>query len=491
MTDNTTLTEAEALRYRPPHRAMPELQELAQDVAPAAEEWPELQPLEVEDQSAPKPFPFAALGPLLGNAAQAIANDVQAPDAMAGGSVLAAAALVAQPLADVVLPHGQKRPISLFLVTSGSSGDRKSAVDEVAALAIHERARMQARQHHKAMELYRDELAAHQKGTPEPEEPKLQALTVGNATVEGAARLLKGQSSVGIFSAEGGEVLGGHSLRDASRMGALAFFLKGWGGEPLSVLRGGAGFSALLGRRVSMSLMVQPLLLRQLLADPLADGQGFLARCLIAEPTSLAGQRLYRGADPAANPAVQAYAQRMRELLDIAPQTHPQGDGYELQPKELPLSAAARALWIAFFNAIEIEQAEERELAGARAFASKAAEQAARIAGVLTMFANPEAAEVPADAMDGAVEAVGFYLQEHLRLMGTGRTEQRNRLLRVLLDWMLAQGYGYMTTRQIAQKAPRAVRNLKTQGVLALLGELTERGYIRPAGDAWEVRLGV
>ena len=33
MTD-TTLTEAEALRYRPPHRAMPELQELAQDVPP-------------------------------------------------------------------------------------------------------------------------------------------------------------------------------------------------------------------------------------------------------------------------------------------------------------------------------------------------------------------------------------------------------------------------------------------------------------------------
>ena len=32
--NDTTLTEAEALRYRPPHRAMPELQELAQDVPP-------------------------------------------------------------------------------------------------------------------------------------------------------------------------------------------------------------------------------------------------------------------------------------------------------------------------------------------------------------------------------------------------------------------------------------------------------------------------
>ncbi|MBX9936772.1 MAG: DUF3987 domain-containing protein, partial [Burkholderiaceae bacterium] len=99
-------------------------------------DWPELVPLpeDTGDTSPPQPFPFAALGPLLGAAAQAIAEDVQAPDAMAGGSVLAAASLAAQPLADVVLPHGKACPLTLYLVSSGSSGDRKSAVDDVACM---------------------------------------------------------------------------------------------------------------------------------------------------------------------------------------------------------------------------------------------------------------------------------------------------------------------------------------------------------------------
>ena len=64
MTDITLMTEAEALRYRPPHRAMPPLQELAQDAAPAAEEWPELQPLESDLPAAPA-FDAAALLPTI------------------------------------------------------------------------------------------------------------------------------------------------------------------------------------------------------------------------------------------------------------------------------------------------------------------------------------------------------------------------------------------------------------------------------------------
>lgn len=459
---------------------------------PPEDYWPELIALDDDygDTEAPKPFPFAALGNVLGHAAQAIADTVQAPDAMAGGSVLAAAALAAQPLADVVLPHGQRKPLSLFIVTSGASGDRKNGVDDVACVEIARRSKIQSRKHHHAMEAYREELAARQKGDPEPQEPKLQTLTLSNATVEGAARLLKGQSSLGVFSAEGGEIFGGHSMKDSNRMGALPFYLKGWGGESLTIMRGGSGFSSLLGRRLSLSIMVQPLLLRQLLADPLADGQGFLARCLIAQPVTLAGQRPYLGENPADHPAVQDYAACMARLLDTAPTLYEGGDGCELNPRGLSLDAQARALWIAFYNAIEAEQADGKELADARPFASKAAEQAARIAGVITLFNDPEALEVGAQAMDGAIQIVGFYLNEHLRLMGTGKQQQTDKRLRTLLEWMQAQDT-IVTTRHIAQKAPRAVRNLKTQGVASLLNELAGRGYIRPLGAGWEVRRGV
>lgn len=67
--------------------------------------WPALEPIPDEVDATPDAFPFHALGHILGNAARAIAEDVQAPDSLAGGSVLAAASLAVQPLANVMLPH--------------------------------------------------------------------------------------------------------------------------------------------------------------------------------------------------------------------------------------------------------------------------------------------------------------------------------------------------------------------------------------------------
>jgi putative DNA primase/helicase len=451
--------------------------------------WPELVPLPEDTDSTEPPgaFPFSALGYLLGSAAQGIAEDVQAPDAMAGGSVLAAASLAVQALADVVTPHGQVRPLSLYLVTSGSSGDRKSAVDDVACMEIGKRRKEQSRQHHHAMEAFKQEQAAWKKGDPEPVEPLLQSLTVGNATVEGVSRLLKSQSHIGIFSPEGGEVLGGHSMKEVNRMGAMAFFLKGWGGESLDVMRGGNGYTSLLGRRMALHIMVQPLLLRQLLSDPLADGQGFLARCLIAQPQTLAGTRMFRDCNPMQNPAALAYAERMGHLLDTKPQLWPNSDGYELNPKQLHLDPQARALWIHFYNTVEAQQADGKDLELARAFASKVPEQAARIAGVITLFSDPHAHLIDEAAMFGAMELMQFYLSEHVRLMGTGRQEQADKRLRALWDWLQTQG-PIVSSRHIAQAAPRAVRNLKSKGIAQLLDELTQRGYVRPMGKTWEVR---
>ena len=77
--------------------------------------FPELPPAE--------PFPVHALGPLA-PAVTAISHKVQVPVAIAAQSVLAAAALAAQAHADVVLPYGQARPLSLFFVTVAASGDR-------------------------------------------------------------------------------------------------------------------------------------------------------------------------------------------------------------------------------------------------------------------------------------------------------------------------------------------------------------------------------
>lgn len=464
----------------------------AAPVVPTVEtppDWPELVPLQDDPATdRPGPFPFHGLGVLLGCAAYAIARDVQAPDAMAAGSVLAAASLVVQPLADVVMPHGQRAPLSEFFVTSGRSGDRKSAVDDVACAEINRRRKEQAREYHRAHEQYKRERAQVKRNEEEPVEPMPQAITTGNATVEGVSRLLRGQSFIGIFSPEGGEMLGGHSMKEQQRMASMAFFLKGWSGESLDSMRGGNGFTSLLGRRMALHIMVQPLLLGQLLADPLAAGQGFLARCLISQPDTLAGTRMFNGADPKADPDVVAYNERVAMLLDMRPTLWPEGDGFELKPRTLEFSEEARALWIEFYNEVERQQAPGGELENAYTFASKATEHLARVAGIIAMFNNPDTDLIDAETMVGAMEVINFYLKEHVRLTGASRKKRKDADLRRLVDWL--QGLDALpTVRHIVRNIPyRELRRLKTDGILAMLNELQQRGYVRPVGDAWEVR---
>lgn len=454
---------------------------------PVVKPWPTLEPLDDKEVGKPQAFPFHALGAVLGPAARAIARDVQCPDALAGGSILAAAALMAQPHADVVMPHGMRAPLSLFMVTAALSGDRKSACDAVANHPADEFRRQQAREHAEAVKAYEQEKASTKKGDPEPVAPVARSIVVSKGTVEGLQAILANQSHVGIISPEGGEMLGGHSMQKDKRVSGLAWLLKSWGAETLDSLTKGGGLSVLMGRRVTMHTLVQPVLLRELLSDPLAAGQGFLARCLIAEPETLAGTRMFRMCNPKEAPEVLRYYAAMNALLQRKAVTRPDGDGYELEPRPLPMSSEARALWVAFYDQVEGEQMEGRSLAGARAFASKAAEQAARIAGVIEMASDPDAADITRTSMDCAVQLTAFYISEHVRLCGVSTEWKEAAQLRALLTWLQEQGAA-IQHRDVLRLAPNQLRNLKDAGLRPLLLELQRRGYIRESGPVWEVR---
>lgn len=448
--------------------------------------WPELDPLPETNDSTPNAFPFHGLGKLLGDAARSIAHGVQAPDALAGGSVLASAALAAQAHADIIMPHGQRAPLSVYVITGALSGDRKTATDGVANLPAEEYRRQQARQHAAEIAQFEQDKAERQKGDPDIAKPVAKSLTIGKATVEGLQMILRTQSHVGVFTGEGGELLGGHSLREDRRSAGLAWFLKAWGAETLDSLTRGDGLSILLGRRVAMHAMVQPVLLRALLVDPLAQGQGFLARCLVSEPGSLAGTRMFNAWNPADDSAVVEFHRAMRELFARPASVHELGDGYELNPRTITMSTEATSLWIEFYNAVEAEQATGAELQGARAFASKAAEHAARIAGVVEIVSDPDASAVSESTMAGAIEVASFYTAEHVRLTGAGTEDRRTRLLRLLEAWISERGR--VRHKDLLQRCPNPARVLKAEGINPLLDELARRGYIRRSGESWEAR---
>ena len=81
-------------------------------------------------------FPVEALGDVLSKATLAIARKVQVPEVIAAQSVLGAAALAAQAIADVRMPYGDTRPLSLFFTTVAVSGDRKTTADKSALWPI-------------------------------------------------------------------------------------------------------------------------------------------------------------------------------------------------------------------------------------------------------------------------------------------------------------------------------------------------------------------
>lgn len=84
--------------------------------------------------SAPEPFPVHILGDILEPLVNKIAEVIQAPTGICGQSVLAAVALAVQGYADIVI-DGRVIPLSEFFLTIGASGERKSAVDNVALFA--------------------------------------------------------------------------------------------------------------------------------------------------------------------------------------------------------------------------------------------------------------------------------------------------------------------------------------------------------------------
>ena len=100
--------------------------------------------------------------------------------------------------------------------------------------------------------------------------------------------------------------------------------------------------------------------------------------------------------------------------------------------------------------------------------AGKAAENAARIAGVLTVIANPEASTIDADAMTAACELMTWYVGEALRLSGLHRLSPALRDSIRLLDWLHAKPKTEVTRRWRSCSSDRRPCERKRRRTLAM-----------------------
>ncbi len=454
-------------------------------------------------------YPVESLGPLR-DAVKAVQGMAQAPVAIPAASALAVASLAVQGFADVETLGGS-RPLALYALTIARSGERKSACDAPLMAGLRAYEKEQSKLQRDAMiswlnaqALWKGErdriLLEAKKGKgekrtaaqadlaalgPEPSAPPSADRTVTEPTFEGLTKLFAtGQPSLGLFSDEVGQFLGGHAMNNDNRQKTLAAFNDLWQGNAIRRTRSGDGHTTLYGRRLAVHLMVQPGVALAFMADPMAADTGFLSRFLICEPSSTIGTRpqsLTRRDDS----ALDGFTARLREILETPMPMD--AETRELQPRELPLSGGARARLIHFSDAIEAAQAPGGNLAHITGTASKAAEQAARIAGVLTLWRDLRAPEVTGQDMADAIALAQFYLSEASRLASAATVSVEIDRAEALRKWLLEDWpHPEVTTREVVQSGPNALR--ESPKARAALGILEKHGWLVPLEAGTVVR---
>lgn len=408
---------AEAQQRTQPTRPMP-------SPAPAAE----------STQAAilePAAYPIEALGGMLGGAARAISDGFQMDPAIAGQSILGAAALAVQSQADVRTATGRK-PLSLYLLTSALSGDGKSAADGPALAPIRD---LELRQWGE----YETERGQWE-GMPKAErgdKPINPLRLLADFTGEGLIRQYReGLPSLGTFSDEAGAVFGGHSFSAEKRLATAAALSGLWDGAGI---RGRArasdergGLEARFDVRLSAHWLIQPAAVHDALNDPILGEQGFWPRVLLATPAP-GRPRLYRPFRPDENEAIGRYWKRLAELLET-----PMTTG-ATRPA-LALDDEADRLIARFFEGMDrATRKSGGKYAPVRSWGARATEQVCRIAGVLAAFERGTETRIGPDEVTRAAALATYSLDCWVYLLERKPEAEARAYAERLLGWLVAQ----------------------------------------------------
>lgn len=211
-----------------------------------------------------EPFPLDSLGSLLEKTAISLHEASGAPKALIGQSLIAAAALAVQGHADVIM-DGRRSPCSIFCLSIGASGERKSFIDSEALKPHRNFEESQMDEYAEQLKRYAIEAEAYditkcnilkksktleknklaeelERIGDKPEPPHPEIMLIEEPTYEGIVKSLAfGRPSIGLFSDEGGRLVGGHAMNKDNQLKTIGGFCGLWDGKPISRTRAGEG----------------------------------------------------------------------------------------------------------------------------------------------------------------------------------------------------------------------------------------------------------
>lgn len=455
-------------------------------------QWGELLPLVQPETSVNSIYPIQALPPLARDAVIAIAEHVQAPIGMTAQCVIGAMSHIAQ--AHVNAPHPfnpQGEPCSLYLLTEGQSGSRKSTSRNMADKAIiqHER---------KQYELYRRDLEQWKSGqaglnkkdkeaygaeNPPPNDP---STLYSDITLESIAGLYVDGilNNASIASDEAGQFFGGYTMKGDTRTQAIGGYAKLFDDGFVERTRSKSNLNG-SGRaydvRLTFNLQGQHEVLSDALKDPVLRGQGFLPRFILTIPENLAGTRLqdaiYRSKNANHDHRLIAYWTRCEYLLDDCPR--PQG-GQELHNGRyvIPMNDEARDIDASFYNMFEESQGKGKRYEYLQAFASRASQLARRLATVFAYFEGLQ--WIDAKTLTGACEVVKHSLNEWAMYADIEvKTESdAERLIKWFAKYCTNKKIDKLAYSSFMNSCPRPMRGSK-QKLEPVLEELIDSHYLK------------
>jgi hypothetical protein len=475
-----------------------------------AETWPELQPLIVV--VTPQEYPLDELPPLIRNAVEEVCGFVKAPVPLVAMSALSSISVAAQAHSDVQRAEKLEGPIGLYFCAIADSGERKTTADGYFISALRD---YEAREREKAKSLIADhktEMDAwtaqrggiqekirqlskeakpalaqisqlHELDRDKPIPPRVPRLLFSDATPEALAlELVFNWPSGGIFSSEAGVVLGGHAMNKDTALRNMARLNQLWDGKIAQTDRATTQSYGETSVRFTISLQVQEPTLRAFFDNTkgLARGTGFLARFLMAWPTSTMGTRMF---SPPLDgwPALAAFNNRLTAILDRAA---PVNDDGILTPSMLTLAPDAMIAWVQIHDAIELNLACGGDLYDLRDVGSKAADNVVRMAALFHVFAG-NIGPIDLGCVESAGRIVIWHLTEAKRFLGElampKELSNPMRLETWMLDYCKQHGIDRVPRREVQRFGPSGLR--EKASIDDAVKELTELGRARMLKD--------
>jgi hypothetical protein len=410
------------------------------------------------------PFPVSALGKTAAAAVLAVGESSQAPVALCAQTVLGVMSAVASMYGDVETIQNRAMPMAVFLMTIAKSGERKSEAHTLAS---------------KGILAYQ---AALSKDLPVGASAEI---SYSEPSYEGLLDRLERGPGVGFLSNDDAAgFFGSHAMSQDQRAKFLSGVCQIFSGQTINRPRVTKQTKPLSGVPLTFHLMFQPYLVNAVFGNRELCEQGFLPRTLPTFPRSTMGTRKFSGRKSGANQAITDFNRhclRLLESLAAAKKNwQPSNDPLAHPRRVLSLSEEAAAHLIDFYDEIEVQVGIGGTLNRIASFATRATENATRLAAIMSVFDSPDATEVSLEAAQSGVELARFYVATVQGLIGFADAGNALGKVAPLAKWLTerVKPGEVFHSQWLLQYAPNKFRKKETLG--SAIATLVERGWLIP-----------